>query len=358
MSIARLFIKNFRLFKVIDLDLNKKDLLIIGPNGSGKTSILEAINLLISRKSIRTRDLKECIKEGSEGFSLGLEIKNEDEVLTIKAAKQVNKRVSIKTKLGNIPANKSNLPIIQFIQAKDLRMIEGETELRRDFFNKTMFHVEHSSEIDFKNYNKALSQRNISLKRKISERELKAWNEVLVETGSILAEKQKSFFENVFKKSIEEKRKKGVAKDAEEAFLNHLKIAFNRGWPEGLSFSKALMESGEKDRALGYTSLGPHRLDFKYSINNKLAKSILSRGQQKLLIILSFFSFNDILMAKNTAGVVYLIDDVTSELDQDNLAVVLEQAVELRAQLLITAIKGKSLSNMTPFLDKFRQLIL
>ena len=355
MSIARLFIKNFRLFEVIDLDLNKKDLLIIGPNGSGKTSILEAINLLISRKSIRTRDLKECIKEGSEGFSLGLEIKNEDEVLTIKAAKQVNKRVSIKTKLGNIPANKSNLPIIQFIQAKDLRMIEGETELRRDFFNKTMFHVEHSSEIDFKNYKKALNQRNISLKRKISERELKAWNEVLVETGSILAEKQKSFFENVFKKSMEEKRKKG---DAKEEFLNHIKVVFNRGWPEGLSFSKALMESGEKDRALGYTSVGPHRLDFKYSINNKLAKSFLSRGQQKLLIILSFFRFNDILMAKNTAGVVYLIDDVTSELDQDNLAIVLEQAVELRAQLLITAIKGKSLSNMAPFLDKFRQLIL
>ena len=355
MSIARLFIKNFRLFEVIDLDLNKKDLLIIGPNGSGKTSILEAINLLISRKSIRTRDLKECIKEGSEGFSLGLEIKNEDEVLTIKAAKQVNKRVSIKTKLGNIPAIKSNLPIIQFIQAKDLRMIEGETELRRDFFNKTMFHVEHSSEIDFKNYKKALNQRNISLKRKISERELKAWNEVLVETGSILAEKQKSFFENVFKKSMEEKRKNG---DTKEAFLNRIKVAFNRGWPEGLSFSKALMESGEKDRALGYTSVGPHRLDFKYSINNKLAKSFLSRGQQKLLIILSFFRFNDILMAKNTAGVVYLIDDVTSELDQDNLAIVLEQAVELRAQLLITAIKGKSLSNMAPFLDKFRQLIL
>jgi len=355
MSIARLFIKNFRLFKTLDLDLNKKDLLIIGPNGSGKTSILEAINLLISRKSMRTRDLRECIKEGSDGFSLGLEIKNENEVLTIKATKQVNKRISIKTKFGNIPANKSNLPVIQFIQAKDLRMIEGETELRRDFFNKTMFHVEHSSEIDFKNYKKALIQRNMSLKRKVSERELKAWNEVLEETGIILAEKQKSFFENVFKNSMEEKRKNGVAK---EAFLNHIKVAFNRGWPEGLSFSEALMESGEKDRALGYTSIGPHRLDFKYSINNKLAKSFLSRGQQKLLIILSFFRFNDILMAKNTAGVVYLIDDITSELDQENLAIVLEQAVELRAQLLITAIKGKSLSNMTPFLDKFRQLIL
>ena len=148
MSIARVFIKNFRLFKELDLDLNKKNLLITGLNGSGKTTVLEAINLLISRKSIRTRNLKECIKEDTAGFSLGLEIKNKNEVLTIKAAKQTNKRISIKTTTGNTSKTKESLPIVQFIQAKDLRMIEGETELRRGFFNKTMFHVEHFSKIN------------------------------------------------------------------------------------------------------------------------------------------------------------------------------------------------------------------
>ena len=354
MSIARVFIKNFRLFKKLDLDLNKENLLIIGRNASGKTSVLEAINLLITRKSIRTRDLKECINDDSEGFSLGIEIKNKQEVLTIKAAKQANKRITIKAEAGNASATKENLPIVQFIQAKDLRMIEGETELRRDFFNKTMFHVEHSSEIDYKNYKKALSQRNISLKRKVSEGELKVWNEALIDTGNILAEKQKSFFERIFKKSLEEKGKKGP----KAVFLNQIKVVFKKGWPDSISLKKALIESAEKDRALGYTSVGPHRLDFKYLINNKLAKSFLSRGQQKLLIILSFFKFNDILATKNKSGVVYLIDDITSELDQENLAMVLEQAIELKAQLLITAIRGKSLSNMTPFLDKFRQLIL
>ena len=244
---------------------------------------------------------------------------------------------------------------VQFIQAKDLRMIEGETEIRRDFFNKTMFHVEHSSENDYKNYKKALSQRNILLKRKASGGELKVWNEALMDTGNILAEKQKSFFERVFKKSLEQKREK---REAQEAFLNQIKVGFKRGWPETISLKKALVESAEKDRALGYTSIGPHRLDFKYFINNRLAKSFLSRGQQKLLIILSFFKFNDILTTKNKSGIVYLIDDITSELDRENLAMVLEQAIELKAQLLITAIRGKSLSNMTPFLGKFRQLIL
>ena len=234
-------------------------------------------------------------------------------------------------------------------------MIEGETEIRRDFFNKTMFHVEHSSESDYKNYKKALNQRNVSLKRKAPEGELKVWNEALIDTGNILAEKQKSFFERIFKKTLEEKRKN---KGAEEAFLSQLNVVFKRGWPDSISLKKAVVEAAEKDRALGYTSVGPHRLDFNYFINNKLAKSFLSRGQQKLLIILSFFKFNDILATKNKAGIVYLIDDITSELDQENLAIVLEEAIELKAQLLITAIKGKSASNMTPFLDKFRQLIL
>ena len=251
MSIARVFIKNFRLFRKLELDLNKENLLITGPNGSGKTSVLEAINLLISRKSIRTRDLKECINDDSDGFSLGLEIKNKDEVLTIKAAKQTNKRITIETKVGNTSATKENLPIVQFIQAKDLRMIEGETEIRRDFFNKTMFHVEHSSESDYKNYKKALSQRNILLKRKASEGELKVWNEALMDTGNILAEKQKSFFEKVFKKSLEQKSEK---REAQEAFLNQIKVGFKRGWPETISLKKALVESAQKDRALGYTS--------------------------------------------------------------------------------------------------------
>ena len=102
MSIARIFIKNFRLFRELDLDLNKENLLIIGRNASGKTSVLEAINLLISRKSIRTRDLKECINDDSQGFSLGLEIINKQEVLTIKAAKQANKRITIKLSLIHI----------------------------------------------------------------------------------------------------------------------------------------------------------------------------------------------------------------------------------------------------------------
>ncbi|GIS74595.1 MAG: hypothetical protein CM1200mP12_03140 [Gammaproteobacteria bacterium] len=138
-------------------------------------------------------------------------------------------------------------------------MIEGETEIRRDFFNKTMFHVEHSSESDYKNYKKALSQRNILLKRKASEGELKVWNEALMDTGNILAEKQKSFFERVFKKSLEQKREK---REAQEVFLNQIKVGFKRGWPETISLKKALVESAEKDRPFRVYKYWPTQISF------------------------------------------------------------------------------------------------
>ena len=354
MFLRQIYLKHFRLFDELNLNLSKKTVLS-GANGSGKTTVLEAVNILLEGSSHRTNDNSECITEGKGGFKLGLKGELGSKTIILKATKTLNSRIAFERKKGVLDTEKKDLPVAINILASQLRMIEGEPELRRDFFNKTMFHVEHSSEIDYKNYKKALNQRNISLKRKVSEKELKVWNEALIETGSILAEKQKFFFESVFKKCMEEKSKKGAVK---ALFLNQIKVAIKKGWSEGVSFSKALVESEEKDRALGYTSVGPHRLDFKYFINNKLAKSFLSRGQQKLLIILSYFKFNDVLMTANESGVIYLIDDITSELDQENLAIVLEQAVELKAQLLITAIKGKSLSNMTPFLDKFRQLIL
>ena len=234
-------------------------------------------------------------------------------------------------------------------------MIEGETELRRDFFNKAMFHVEHSAHDEYKLYKKTLSQRNMALKRKVSEKELKIWNKALIEIGNILEDTQKRFYVNFFKDTLENRREE---KKGNPEFLNTIKIHLSKGWPVDLSFGDAIAKSSQKDRALGYTSLGPHRLDLMFYTESKLARSVLSRGQQKLLILLMFFYFNDVLKSQVEAEIIYLIDDITSELDQESLEIVLQEALALNSQLLITAIEGKNTDNFGPFLDNFRQLNL
>ena len=217
-----------------------------------------------------------------------------------------------------------------------------------------MFHVEPKADDEYRLYKKTLSQRNMALKKKASDKELKIWNRALIETGNILEETQKRFFVNFFKDTLENRR----VKKGNPEFLNTIKIYLNKGWPADLSFGDAIAKSSQKDRALGHTSLGPHRLDLLFYTESKLAKSVLSRGQQKLLILLIFFYFNDVLKSQIEAEIIYLIDDITSELDQENLEIVLQEALALNSQLLITAIEGKNTDNFVPFLDKFRQLNL
>jgi len=355
MSIDKVFLKNFRPFSDLRVDLSNKNLLLTGANGTGKTSVLEAINVLITGKSFKTRDLKDCIKEKSKGFLVDLEITRDKSIFKIRAEKELNKRITRKAKAGDYSVAKKDLPVVQFIQAKDLRMIEGETELRRDFFNKAMFHVEPKADDEYSSYKKTLSQRNMALKKKVSEKELKIWNKALIETGSMLEETQKRFFVNFFENTLENRKEK---KRVNLEFLNTIRIYLNKGWPADLSFEEAIAKTNQKDRALGYTTCGPHRLDLLFYTESKLARSVLSRGQQKLLILLMFFYFNDILKSKIKAEIIYLIDDITSELDQENLEIVLQEALALKSQLLITAIEGKNIDNFGPFLDKFRQLNL
>ncbi|MEC7865810.1 MAG: DNA replication and repair protein RecF [Pseudomonadota bacterium] len=355
MSIDKVFLKNFRPFSDLRIDLSNQNLLLTGANGTGKTSVLEAINVLITGKSFKTRDLKDCIKDKSKGFMVDLEIKKGKTGFKIRAEKELNKRISRKAKTKPALVAKKDLPVIQFIQAKDLRMIEGETELRRDFFNKAMFHVEPKADDEYSSYKKTLSQRNMALKKKVSEKELKIWNKALIEKGSIIEETQKRFFVNFFENTLENRKEK---KRVNLEFLNTTRIYLNKGWPADLSFEDAIAKTNQKDRALGYTTFGPHRLDLLFYTESKLARSVLSRGQQKLLILLMFFYFNDILKSKTKAEIIYLIDDITSELDQENLEIVLQEALALKSQLLITAIEGKNIDNFGPFLDKFRQLNL
>ena len=355
MSIDKVFLKNFRPFSDLKVDLSNKNLLLTGANGTGKTSVLEAINVLITGKSFKTRDLKDCIKDKSKGFLVDLEITRNKKIFKIRAEKELNKRISRKGKTDTSSVKKKDLPVIQFIQAKDLRMIEGETELRRDFFNKAMFHVEPKADDEYRSYKKTLSQRNMALKRKASEKELKIWNKALIEIGNMLEETQKRFFLNFFKDTLEKRREE---KKGNPEFLNTIKIHLNKGWPTDLSFGDAIEKSSQKDRALGYTSLGPHRLDLMFYTENKPAKSVLSRGQQKLLILLIFFYLNDVLKSQVKTEIIYLIDDITSELDQENLEIVLQEALALNSQLLITAIEGEKTENFGSFLDKFRHLNL
>ena len=118
MSIDKVFLKNFRPFTDLKLDLSNNNLLLTGVNGTGKTSVLEAINVLITGKSFKTRDLKDCIKDNSKGFLVDLEITKDNGIFQIRAEKELNKRISRKGKGGTSSVAKKTFQLFSLFKLK------------------------------------------------------------------------------------------------------------------------------------------------------------------------------------------------------------------------------------------------
>ena len=351
MFLRQIYLKHFRLFDELNLNLSKKTVLS-GANGSGKTTVLEAVNILLEGSSHRTNDNSECITEGKGGFKLGLKGELGSKTIILKATKTLNSRIAFERKKGVLDIEKKDLPVAINILASQLRMIEGEPELRRDFFNKTMFHVEHGSKKAYQEYHKALVQRNRALKGRLPEKELSIWTERLKQTGAILNENHNSFFYKLSKSLTYSFKEKNLEKNL--LFLKDIEINFYPGWSREKELESLLHENLNKDRAIGFTSSGPHRFDLNIRIRKKMAKSILSRGQQKLLILLIFLNTESLIIKENKGGTIFLIDDIASEMDKFNLEKVLEEIALMKSQTILTTI----IENRSDILRKFKQINL
>ena len=351
MFLRQIYLKHFRLFDELNLNLSKKTVLS-GANGSGKTTVLEAVNILLEGSSHRTNDNSECITEGKGGFKLGLKGELGSKTIILKATKTLNSRIAFERKKGVLDTEKKDLPVAINILASQLRMIEGEPELRRDFFNKTMFHVEHGSKKAYQEYHKDLVQRNRALKGRLPEKELSIWTERLKQTGAILNENHNSFFYKLSKSLTYSFKEKNLEKNL--PFLKDIEINFYPGWSREKELESLLHENLNKDRAIGFTSSGPHRFDLNIRIRKKMAKSILSRGQQKLLILLIFLNTESLIIKENKGGTIFLIDDIASEMDKFNLEKVLEEIALMKSQTILTTI----IENRSDILRKFKQINL
>ena len=125
MPLESLYLSNFRLFKEKKINFKKNHTFIFGKNGSGKTSLLEAINLIYTNKSLRSSGLVECIKEGEWVFKAALSATNNKQPYTRTLIKEKEKRLENKINLKNIKKEEIELPIL--VLNKQLRLIDGDT---------------------------------------------------------------------------------------------------------------------------------------------------------------------------------------------------------------------------------------
>ena len=199
-----------------------------------------------------------------------------------------------------------------------------------------MFHVKHDYLEEHKKFKKILSSRNRALKNK-DEDQIILWTKLLTAKSEILNTQRKKIFNKIIS-SIPPFLKELPLNKKWKEISSNLSFNFQKGW-KGESLVEALRESYMEDLEKGYTTIGPQKFDLDIKIFGNNSSNILSRGEQKLLILLVFLSFGNYFSNIQDKEVIYLIDDLPSELDEENLALALQALKKTKQQKIISSVK-------------------
>ena len=339
MYLNQLHLLNFRSFEDSFFDLKDTNL-VYGVNGCGKTSFLEAIHFSLKAKSFRTSSVNSMINKNYDFFRISTKVNSDKKIIE----KRIGK-VLIKDNYETF--NKYDvLPLL--LNNFSLRFLEQNKEIRREFIDYFLFHVKHDYLEKLKKFKKILFSRNIALKEKDVE-QISVWTKLLIEISNEINISRKEIVTEVLE-DLEENILGKVGDNKWSEILSTLEISFFSGW-EGESLEKRLREEYEEDLAKGFTKSGAHKFDLEINVLGEKSGNILSRGEQKLLILLVFLSFGEFFSNLENKNLIYLIDDLASELDQKNLNLAMQFLNITKGQKIITSVKKIENESINQLID-------
>lgn len=307
MIIKSIKLTNFRNHSDYYLDCDQNTSLILGKNGSGKTSVLEAIYISTRGKSFRATDA-EIIKTNTDFYRVELEYKNGEQIIVTFDGK--NKTFLVLDKKTRRLPKKNKYPIILFLPS-DLNLISHSPGRRRDYFNRVFSEFDENYNQNLLKYEKSLKQRNELLKNEqISKEALFSWNLMLAKYGTELSKKRQKFIQEINQELT--KTYRSITENSDEVSILYQTETNNLSESEYL---KTLEKNFQKDLYLGHSSFGVHRDDYIFYFNHKVANGSASRGETRSIILALKFIEADLIYQKQHKKPIILLDDVFSELD-------------------------------------------
>lgn len=311
--------------------------LITGSNGSGKSSLLEAIQCLSTGKSFRTHRKQPLITLGAERAIIHGQITSPTGVARGGIMKRLDGSTVVRLDGHNLESQAElalRLPILGISPESDDIIGEG-SKVRQAFLDWTLFHVEQNFRDCWLNYRRSLIQRNSALRDRMSLSTVRSWDTTLTELGEQVTVWRMAAFARIH--------------DRVSALLTRLLpdsdilSTYRQGWPKELTLAEALSSSLDTDRKHGFTHYGPHRADIIMKGPLGALSNSLSRGQRKIAAIcMKIAQASDYLSVTGQSPIIY-IDDFASELDASNRDHLLHELLSLNVQLFVTAIAERDM---------------
>ena len=227
---------------------------------------------------------------------------------------------------------------VQVISPDSFDLLTEGPSVRRSFIDWGVFYSYDSYGKIFSDFLRVLKQRNSLIHNKADELSLEYWDSVFVELSDKISEFRTLYIED-FSKEILKITEKFIPEF-------NFKFSLNCGYKREEGLLNILKKNRNREMVFGYTIYGPHKCDLKIKANDITASQVLSRGQQKLLVI-SMHLAQGFLYAKKTGkNCVFLIDDVSSELDEHNQKILCDLIKSTRssAQYFLTLLGDSRLS--------------
>lgn len=336
MILKSVALSHFRNYNDLYMEFDRGTNILYGDNAQGKTNVLESIYVSGTTKSHKGSKDRELIQFGQEESHIRtiVEKGGVDFQIDMHLKKNRSKGIAI----NRIPIKKASelfgILNIVFFSPEDLNIIKNGPSERRRFLDVELCQLDKIYLYNLTKYNKVLNQRNRLLKD-ISFRPelldtLAVWDMQLIEYGRMLIRTRKEFVEEL--NEIVQKIHKNISGNREELLLKYEPDV------EEKDFEQELERCREKDLKFGQTSVGPHRDDLCFLIQEIDVRKFGSQGQQRSCALSLKLSEIELVKKSIRETPVLILDDVLSELDSNRQNFLLNSIHDIQTVITCTGL--------------------
>lgn len=349
MRLDKIQIAEFRNLKSVDLAPSSELTVITGKNGSGKSSLMEAIFYLGFGRSFRTNKHKVVINHEADNFSV-FALCSDSQGKQLKLGLNRNRQdefvCSINGERSSRLTDLVSLLPIQLFTPQSTDLILGSPAERRRFVDWGVFHVEHSFNSIFQMYSRLLKQRNAALRiaDNPSAENIPYWSAQMALYGEKVNSLRDDYI-NALKSCFN-----AICSEFLPEFS--LEISYYRGWENDTELLESISKKSAYDHKVGFTSVGPHKADLKFKVDGVNAQEVLSRGQLRMAVAALQLAQTKLLYETKDRQSIFLLDDVGAELDIEKRERFIDGLLSMRTQVFVTAIESEQLD----FIKKYKNI--